>query len=105
MSRNSSAPPRVAPRVERPWPQARQAAAFGLPTPPAGRSTWPASANNLDKTSVPWLSWLAMLNQRPRFSHNCTGERAPAIVAGAESRDHDLAVGLQGNGRGASFAD
>ena len=41
-----------------------------LPTPPAG-----VNQDNLDKTSVPWLSWLAMLNHRSQFCHNCTGER------------------------------
>ena len=47
----------------RPWPQAQRAA--------------PPIADNSDKTSVPWLSWLAMLNHRPQFRHNCTGERLP----------------------------
>src|ERR1700756_4398060 len=75
MSRNSSAPPQVALGGSRPWPRSQRAAAFEHPTRPAGRSTWPASANNLDKTSVPWFSWLAMLNHWPQFRHNCTGER------------------------------
>ena len=38
-------------------------------------------ADNSDKTSVPWLSWLAMLNHWPQFRHNCTGERLPRLEA------------------------
>ena len=61
MSRNSSAPPRVALAALRLSLQAQRVA------PPVDDSS--------HKTSVPWVSWTAMLNHRSRFHHNCTGER------------------------------
>ena len=67
MSRNSSAPPRVALAALRLSLQAQRAA------PPIDDSS--------HKTSVPWVSWTAMLNHRSQFHHNCTGERLPGKEA------------------------
>ena len=48
--------------------------------------------NNLDKTSVPWFSWLAMLNHWPQFRHNCTGERLLDSLTGWRGRKGTLTV-------------
>src|SRR5271170_2524366 len=66
MSRNSSSPPRVALAALRLSPQAQRAA--------------PPIDDNSHKTSVPWFSWTAMLNNRSQFRHNCTGERLPKML-------------------------
>src|SRR5208337_4111428 len=65
-SRNPSSPQRVAPGDERQWPRAPSTAPLGRPTSPAG-------ADSSGKTSVPWISWRAMLYPWSRI-HN-TGER------------------------------
>src|SRR5271157_1907300 len=62
----SSSPQRVAAGDQRQWPRAPSTAQLGRPTSPA-------SADSSGKTSVPWVSWWAMLHPWSRI-HN-TGER------------------------------
>ncbi len=57
----------------RQWPQAPS-------TAPLEHPTAPASADNSGKTSVPWLSWLAMLHPGPSLRN--TGERLPGKSTG-----------------------
>ena len=57
---------------------------FGNRRPRAQRAA-PSIPDNLDKTSVPWISCLAMLKHRPQIHHNCSVRRPPSGLTTRES--------------------